>query len=272
MKHLVTRTALVVTLFALSACGSVFWPATSSKPEAAKPVVNATAYNNRDCAAQADSKLKLFDRPDTYPISAEERNNARDALYSECVNGKNSQIANNGAYKSDTQTPQSMASLANLSPAAGGNATTGAGRVSTTSYPGQTVVTIQGNDPASLANLSPSAGGNATQGNIAGAYPGATVVVVQSPTAAAPAPRPAPVMPTALARPVPVAAQAQKSVTVANTNPNPLAVHTTYENTAPEAAPAQQLYAQPPAYKTVPTATVNAPDAATQQLERILSQ
>lgn len=271
MNRLILRIATLFTLLALSACGSVFWPNTSSKPEAAKPVVNATAYNNTDCAAQADNKLKMFDRPDTYPLSPQERNNARDALYSECVKGKNSQIA--GTYKSDTQQNQDVASLAALSPAAGGNPANGAGRVTTSNYPGSTVVMIQGNDASQLASLSPSAGGGATnQSGLAGAYPGATVVVVEAPSAGAPAPRQAPVMPAALARPVPIAAQAQKPVTVANSTPAAALTITTTPSAPQQAAPTQQLYAQPPSYKSVPAPAANSPDAATQQLERILSQ
>ena len=63
MKTLLT----VLSLLALAAC------AAPPKPQVAQKPVNDQYAGNGFCGAEADRKLRLFDRPDTYPISDQEK-------------------------------------------------------------------------------------------------------------------------------------------------------------------------------------------------------
>ncbi len=88
--------------------------------EAKKPPVQAAATTNGDaCQTRANSRLALFDKPDTYPISADEKRNAYLALYNECMKEYEVQVA---SPKPNFEYAQANdAGLASLSPAAGGN-------------------------------------------------------------------------------------------------------------------------------------------------------
>jgi hypothetical protein len=210
---------LFISLVALTGCTA----AIPAKQETVEKKSAAVQYagSNGDCRAQAESKLKLFDRPDTYPISDQERNNARTALFSECMKAHEPQVA--GTPKSDTQqaNAQDAAALATLSPAAGEKPPAPANAAVT--YPsGSTVIMVQGSE---VSSLNPAAGGNPQQSGATGPYPpGATVVVVQAPAVAAPPARPAASLPAPLARPVAVPAQnpaaSSKTLPVAATNPD----------------------------------------------------
>lgn len=143
------------------------------------------------CQSQAKERLSLFDRPDTYPVSAEEKNNAYQALYTQCLK----------SYEVTANTPKpnfevaaastAGADLANLSPAAGGNAKP-ANNGAVTYSNGMMII-----DTARLTGLSPAAG-NPVGTAVSSTGPnGSTVVVVQAPpSATAIAYPPAPLAPT----------------------------------------------------------------------------
>src|SRR5271155_188635 len=73
------------------------------------------ASSGQDCNSRAQSRMSMYDRPDTYPISDQERHDAFLALYSACMHEHNWQVAG------PVHAPANDASqLAALSPAAGG--------------------------------------------------------------------------------------------------------------------------------------------------------
>lgn len=140
------------------------------------------------CKTHADKRFSLFDRPDAYPVSVEERRNAKQALFTECMKQYDVQVA---SPKPGFQVSPAGSELAGLSPAAGGDKN-GQPKGGVISYPNGTIVI----DTAHLGSLTPAAGGKvgtATSG-------GSTVVVVQAASAgmAAPITPAAPVKPAAI--------------------------------------------------------------------------
>ena len=262
-------------LLACSGCGqNPFAP--PDKQAAAKPAPAATttasafSLDGADCNSLATKRMALYDRPDTYPISDQQRKDAMLALYSACMREHNYQIAG--------PIPTSAADnsqLANLSPAAGGNMqprtnaniiNAGNTTVSSTSVPGATVVVIGGNGqmtPQQLASIAPAAGGV----NSASAQP--TVVMVQNPqnnvvavpvtpyrAAAAPLPVAVPLAPPPVARayaPSPYANNAKTSAAIAPRQTAGVAAQTEIRR-----APAQNPTLQPAALPAANTSN-NAP-------------
>jgi hypothetical protein len=128
------------------------------------------ATNASQCQTHAKSRLSLFDRPDTYPISETEKQNAYQALYHECMRKYDVQIA--GAKPGFEVAANTPAELAQLSPAAGM-------KKGFTAYPsGVTVI-----DAAQFATLSPASGGTIPGITSATSGSGSTVVVIQAPPA-----------------------------------------------------------------------------------------
>jgi hypothetical protein len=221
----------------------------SPQQNGAQPVVYAS--DDHACGARAQSRMGMYDRPDTFPISDQERHDAYLALYSSCMRERNWQVAG------PARAPGSdVAQLANLAPAAGGgkppanSITAGNSVISTSSVPGATVIVIGGGkDQASqLAALNPSSGG---------AYPpNATVLLVQPQAATPMMPARAPTMPAAA---LPVAV--------------PLPAPATAKAVMP--APVQQQ-----AYQSAPTPPTSAPappsaaeaQIANQELENVLEK
>lgn len=175
------------------------------------PAKDVAFSNVEQCKAQASSRLSLFDRPSTYPISAAEKSNAYSALYSECM--KTYEVQATGPKPNfDLAQATNAAGLANLSPAAGGNS---AAKSAATTLPNGVVVI----DMAQFANLSPAAGGgvagvaNGVSGN------GSTVVVVQAPPSTSISYPPAPTQPSAI--PVTPTAAAQAAPAASEPAPRP---------------------------------------------------
>jgi hypothetical protein len=180
---------LVIALFACAGCGqmpqmpflSQHGAASASQQQAPKQTTALSggpsyALDGQDCNARANSRMGMYDRPDTYPISDQERRDAFQALYSACMREHNWQVA--GPVHAPTN---DATQLAALSPAAGGygargnTVTAGNTIISSSSVPGATILVIGGNGGASasqLSSLSPSSGGALPQN--------ATVVMVQS--------------------------------------------------------------------------------------------
>lgn len=156
-----------VILFSLmlAACSNPFDKTAEKKPSAQEI---ATA-NEAECKGRAESRLKLFDRPDTYPISPNEKKNAYLSLYNECMKGFETQIVSGKPGFEHAALMAENSNLANLSPAAGGTA--GPAQQGVTTLPNGVVVI----DPTRLTALSPAAGGVTATGS------GSTVVVVQAP-------------------------------------------------------------------------------------------
>jgi hypothetical protein len=287
MKRMLSSTAAgLLVLLACTACGQM--PQFGSHPASAQrqtPPQNAAgnsgysnqtyASNTADCSARANQRLAMFDRPSPYPVSDQERHDAYQALYTECVNGNTGEVAaashNNVAANSAT-----AAEFANLSPAAGGNyaprgsvVNAGNTTVSTSSVPGATVVVIGGagkDTAAQLSSLSPSSGGYMPPQN-------ATVVLVQSPNqpaapgnyyASATPAYYAPGAPLPVAVPVPPIAQGYMPAA--------------RPQTAPQAAVQSPAPRQPSLAGADDAATGNASQsvasqsAASQQLENILEK
>ncbi len=281
MKLLARMVFCLSLLAAVSACSS----STSQRPTTQQSYIES----RNDCLQQADKKLGLFDRPDTYPISDEERKNARMALFSECMNGPNSQVAGTAPT---TQAPQQIASkdLGALSPAAGGNKPpqippTGAVQNANTpaniySTPGGTVIVLQSQnaqaanpntkDVSGLAALSPSSGGNKPPqtDNLNASYPGATVVVVQGAAAATPQPAYRPALPVA----IPVPAPASAAAAPANAPAAAAKTAAVRPASAPASAPMAVASAAPAKTNAARPAPPQTNDPATQELERILAQ
>lgn len=170
---------LVIALFALGACTQMSSSQQAAKPQQSTVLSGGPSYalDGADCNGRANSRMAMYDRPDTYPISDQERKDAFQALYSACMREHNWAVAGPVHVPANTN----YASLAGLSPAAGGNApgkpttiTAGNTIVSSTSIPGATVLVIGGTggtNAAQLSSLSPSSGG---------AFPqNATVVMLQ---------------------------------------------------------------------------------------------
>lgn len=243
------------------------------------------------CKSQATKRLSMYDRPDTYPLSDQERQDAFGALYSECMREHNWQVASPARTAQPTYAANSAAQFANLSPAAGGNVATTANAgntiVSSTSVPGATVVVIGGTkeaNAAQLSSLSPSAGGNGTA---------PTVVMVQQPQVAyaAPAYYPsygaAPAPSATMAAQLPVAVPinpsmpaAQNSVIPAYRSPvAPLTANSALPPLAPRPTVAAQATGARPAYQPLAAqqaapahAVASNNPAARQQLENIIDQ
>jgi hypothetical protein len=174
----------ILLLLACTACGQM--PFTSHDSAAAKPAPkqNVVAsgpsyqYDGQDCNSRAQNRMAMYDRPDTYPISNQQRSDAYQALYSACMREHNWQVA--GPMHSPANDASQFAAM---SPAAGGTRSAGATTVtagntviSTSSVPGATILVIgdnKGINPSQLSSLSPSAGGGSAQN--------ATVVMLQSP-------------------------------------------------------------------------------------------
>jgi hypothetical protein len=129
------------------------------------------AGNTQQCQTRAKSRLSLFDRPDTYPISAEEKNNAYQALYNECMKEFDVQVANTPKPHFETVAANTDANLANLSPAAGGASSAQEQKSPITYSNGMMII-----DTSQLGKSNPAAGTAVTTG-----ANGSTVVVVQAP-------------------------------------------------------------------------------------------
>lgn len=161
----------VILALSLMSLMAACTPAREQQAKSA-PAKEVAATNAGQCQAQATNRLALFDKPSTYPISADEKRNAYSALYNECMKTYDVQAAS-PKPNFDLAQANNAAVLANLSPAAGGNAPA---KSSVTTLPNGVVVI----DTAQFANLSPAAGGrvagvtNGMSGN------GSTVVVVQA--------------------------------------------------------------------------------------------
>lgn len=245
----------------------------------------AYALDMQNCNGQASKRLTMFEKPDTFPVSEKEHQDAYQALYSECMREHNWQVAG-PVHSAPTVATNDAAQLAALSPAAGGNAaargtTVNAGNttVSSSSVPGATVVVIGGNSSnkditAQLSSLSPSAGGSSTQGQ------NPTVVMIQSPQnppavvpayyayaqPAAPLPVAVPVPPIAHAPAAAPQAQATSSPVAAPVAPSPSSLSSTTASAQPSLASADAAVsgnAAPPSHTS---------NAATQQLEDVLEK
>ena len=252
MKRLVS---VSIALFSLTACSLHQTP----EPMAKKPQVQAPAMASADtCQGRAQSRLSLFDKPDTFPISEEEKRNVYLSLYNECMKEYEVQVAT--AKPNFTYASQGMgAELAGLAPAAGGNNPSqqqAKGGIIT--YPNGTMVI----DTAMLSGLSPSAGGqNRVTGitNSGGGQNGSTVVVVQAPSSAAAVAYPAPpTRASAIAvedttvTPTPAAVVAAPAANTPAASPSPLSL---VETEAPQqAAPVKKKTARKPAAKAEKTA------------------
>jgi len=231
---------IVLALFACAGCSQNPFT-THSTPQVAQQKTVQTNYasDGQDCNARAQSRMTMYDKPDTYPISDTERHDAYLALYSACMREHSWQVAG------PVHAPATDASkFANLSPAAGGSqhassTTVNAGnmQVSTSSMPGATVVVIGGNKetPAQLSSLSPASGGSSPSQN-------STVVFVQSPPAPS-APSPvaayAPTTPLPVAIPIPPkpATPTPYTVTAPSLQPSLAGAETATTGTAPTTFP-----------------------------------
>jgi hypothetical protein len=217
MKTLFRPGFCCLALLLTSACALVNNPHTEPpKPapqvQAVKPLSGEYAVSG-DCRAQAENRLALIDKPSTYPLSEQEKNNALIALYSECSHEHQTIAMDSGA--------QDAARFAALAPAAGGNMRSPyyASTAGVTATPG--VMVIRGNDASQFAALSPASGGLPAEAYAAvppGAYANAfggnaaspSVVVVESPGAM---PIPVAARPPVVAMPVPPLATAYAPVT-----------------------------------------------------------
>lgn len=226
MNRLVSGVLSIVSVAAMTACNPV--PDQNAKTP---PTQDSASASGVACQSRANSRLALFDRPSTYPISAEEKRNAYLALYNECMREYEPKIAT--AKPNFTYAPGgSAAELAAMSPAAGGAANPAAPKGGIIAYANGTTVI----DTAQLANLSPAAGGKVAgvPGVTTSTANGATVVVVQSGAVAPmlpPAAPPPPTRPAAVpvaSGPVPTAPTAQ----TAPTQPAPAAVKNAEETEA----------------------------------------
>jgi hypothetical protein len=213
MKNSLCLSLSVLAL--MSGCAQMQSMMPGSKPAQAQTdqqphqtlAANPYASDNQACSSKAQSRMGMYDRPDTYPISDQERKDAYQALYASCMNEHNWQVAGPAhgsatyANTGSTTYANNAVPYANLSPAAGGNnvaqyatlspsaggnypgsfSSVNAGNtvVSSSNVPGATVVVIGGNsnNAAQLSSLSPSAGGNGSSNP--------TVIMVQSPQAPA---------------------------------------------------------------------------------------
>lgn len=188
---------MIVPLLCLLATGCAMpkmSDVTGNKPDPEQEAKQVAASREGSCQSQAKERLSLFDRPDTYPVSAEEKNNAYQALYTQCL--KSYEVTANTPKPNFEVAAASTAGtdLANLSPAAGGNAKP-ANNGAVTYANGMMII-----DTARLTGLSPAAGGTPAAGTAVsstGGPNGSTVVVVQAPpSATAIAYPPMPVAPT----------------------------------------------------------------------------
>ncbi len=187
---------IIVPLLCLLATGCAMpnmSDVTGKKENPEQQARELAASREGGCQSQAKERLALFDRPDTYPVSAEEKNNAFQALYTQCL--KSYEVTTNTPKPNFEVAAAAGADLAHLSPAAGGNAKP-ADKGAVTYSNGMMII-----DTSKLTGLSPAAGGTPAAGTaVSSTGPGgSTVVVVQAPpSATAIAYPPAPAGPAAI--------------------------------------------------------------------------
>lgn len=185
--------ALPLLCLLATGCAMPKMPDVTGKKEDNQQQVAASREGQ--CQSQAKDRLTLFDRPDTYPVSEEEKRNAYQALYTQCLKSFEVTAATPKPNFELAAAASANADLANLSPAAGG-APKPADKGAVTYSNGMMII-----DTSKLAGLSPAAGGTATAGTaVSSTGPnGSTVVVVQAPpSATAIAYPPAPTGPAAI--------------------------------------------------------------------------
>lgn len=203
---MIRRVSSVLVIASLAAACSPAIDQTAKQP----PVQAASTTEGGACKDKAEQRLKLFDKPDTYPISENEKRNAYLALYNECMKEYEPKVAT--AKPNFEYAPGGVASeLAGLSPAAGGNNANAQPKGGIITYPNGTMVI----DTSQLANLSPAAGGGKVPANVSTTGNGSTVVVVQaSPSSASAVAYPVPTQPSAVpvGEPLTPAAEAAPAV------------------------------------------------------------
>src|SRR5262249_51928328 len=103
-----------------------------------------------DCLMQTDKRLGAFDKPDTYPMSDDEKKNARVSLYAQCMQSKGINVGTPKPVEVASENPKDLAAL---SPAAGAPASGGTvilmgdGKPQTVPTGASTVVVVQSPQP-----------------------------------------------------------------------------------------------------------------------------
>ncbi len=175
----------------VTGCAMPKMPDIMGKKEDSEQQLNASREGQ--CTSQAKERLALFDRPDTYPVSEDEKRNAYQALYTQCL--KSFEVtAATPKPNFDVAANQNL-DLANLSPAAGG-APKPANAGAVTYSNGMMII-----DTSKLTGLSPAAGAPAGTAVASQGPNNSTVVVVQAPPTSTTVnypPMPAPTSPAAI--------------------------------------------------------------------------
>lgn len=188
-----SRVSVIASLLCLmaSGCAMPSLPSMNLSGQNTVPDEQAVANaHNAQCETQAKSRLALFDRPDTYPVSDEEKRNAYQALFSQCMKSFEKTIAS-PKPDFDMAAANAPADLANLSPAAGGSSPRAADKPGAVTYSNGLMII----DTTQLGKAG-------TQGKagtaITGGAAGSTVVVVQAPPSTSISYPPAPAAPAAI--------------------------------------------------------------------------